>query len=299
MAAIASQPTANGTSSASSNGGIAIHSNAINKIASVPLVHVPLAFAYSTIEAHPIFARPYHLGEDIVNQSLKIAEPITARFGGQLSYIDLQAVKALEFAESKWSWPFKATPQEVASLPRSVLNAYVDALQKAWDARVAPQVNHASAKFDEIKAQNPLVQRAADAVQQLQANLNQTINSLKSKNIDGEKASAQAQGVVSAFLSELEKVRAFASALPVDARKRFEPIVDSVNSTYAHLNKEVRDGSGPLVPRLQKVLTYVQEEAIPGLRKAILQPDQAHANGVNGSSAASSSTSGAKANGSS
>lgn len=273
MAATASQPTVNGTTSSSSSGGIAIHSNAISKIANVPLVNAPLSFAFNTIESHSIFARPYHFGEDIINQSLKAAEPITSRFNGQLSYIDLQAVKALEFAESKWSWPFKATPQEVANLPRSVINAYVDALQKAWDARVAPQVNHASAKFEEIKASNPLVQRAADAVQQLQSNLTQTINSLKANGVDADKASAQAHGVVSAFLSELEKVRSFAGTLPAESRKRFEPIIESVNTTYHHLNKEVREGSGPLVPRLQKVLTYVQEEAIPGLRKAILQPN--------------------------
>lgn len=267
MAATASAPapTLNGASSR-----IAIHSNAINKIANVPLVHGPLSFAYSTIEAHPLIARPYHLGEDIVNQSLKMAEPITSRLNGQLTFIDTQAVKALEFAESKWSYPFKATPTDVANLPRSVVNAYVEALQKAWDARVAPQVNQASAKFEELKTQNPIVARAADAVQQLQTNLAQTIQSLKANRPDGEKAAQQAQGVVSAFLAELEKVRGFAAALPVDARKRFEPVIESINTTYGHLNKEVREGSGPLVPRLQKVLEYVQAEAIPDLRKAIL-----------------------------
>lgn len=54
-------PTINGSpaSRAGNHSGIAIHSNALSKIANVPLVHAPLNFAYSTIEAHPIFARPY------------------------------------------------------------------------------------------------------------------------------------------------------------------------------------------------------------------------------------------------
>lgn len=58
MAATPSKLTVNGTSS-TLNSGIAIHSNAISKIANVPLVHAPLSFAFNTIEAHPIFARPY------------------------------------------------------------------------------------------------------------------------------------------------------------------------------------------------------------------------------------------------
>lgn len=37
------------------------------------------------------------------------------------------------------------------------------------------------------------------------------------------------------------------------------------------LNKEVRDGSGPILPRLQKVLAYVQEEALPALKKAAVE----------------------------
>ncbi|PWN24536.1 hypothetical protein BDZ90DRAFT_98956 [Jaminaea rosea] len=283
MAATASAPSTNGTPL----GNVAIHSNALNKIVNVPLVHGPLSFAYSTIEAHPLISRPYHLGEDILNQSIKMAEPITSRLNGQLTFIDTQAVKALEFAESKWSYPFKATPTDVANLPRSVINAYVDALQKAWDARVAPQVNQAHAKFEELKTQNPLVARAADAVQQLQANLTQTIQSLKNTNApNGEKATQQAQNIVSSFLAELEKVRGFAATLPVDARKRFEPVVESINTTYGHLNKEVREGKGPLVPRLQKVLEYVQREAIPDLRKAVMtgvhQPAPTPATTTNG-----------------
>ncbi|CAO1614281.1 unnamed protein product [Jaminaea pallidilutea] len=292
MAATQQRPAANGNKSH----GLAINSSALNKIVNVPLVHVPLNFAVSTIEAHPLIARPYHIGEDLVNHSIKFAEPITNTFNGQLHYIDNQFVKALDFAESKWSYPFKATPQEVASLPFNVIAAYATALQKAWDSRVQPQVDTASAKLEELKNQNPVVQRAADAIQQLQDNLNKTIHNIKSNanKAEGEHAAAQAQGLVNAFLAELERVRGFAATLPADARKRFDPVVDQVNTTYHFLNKEVREGSGPLVPRLQKVLTHVQREAIPGLQQAILHPESSSPNGTNGSSSGAAPSSGSK-----
>lgn len=38
---------------------VSIHSNALSKLVNVPLVQAPLSFAYSTIEAHPIIAKPY------------------------------------------------------------------------------------------------------------------------------------------------------------------------------------------------------------------------------------------------
>lgn len=213
-----------------------------------------------------------HFGEDVVNQSLKIAEPITNRFNGQLSFLDLQAVKALEFAESKWSYPFKATPEQVVNLPVSVIKAYADAIQRAWDARVQPQVNNASAKFEELKSQNAFLQRTADAVAQLQVNLAKTVDHLKANKPNGEKAAGEAQGIINNIQAEFEKLRQFAAGVPADARKRIDPVVESFGNTYQHLNKEVREGSGPLLPRLQKVLTYVQEEALPALRKAAFQP---------------------------
>lgn len=238
-----------------------------------------------------------HFGEDVVNQSLKIAEPITSRFNGQLSFLDVQAVKALEFAESKWSYPFKATPQQVAGLPRSVINAYADALQKAWDARVQPQVNNASAKFEELKGQNAFVQRTADAVAQLQVNLAKTVEHLKANRPNGDKAAGEAQGIINNISGEFEKLRQFAAGVPADARKRIDPVIESFGNTYHHLNKEVREGSGPILPRLQKVLTYVQEEALPALRKAAFQPIESGgaAPKVNGSGSGGNSSSSANA----
>lgn len=151
----------------------------------------------------PTLRTAQHFGEDVFNQSLKIAEPVTSRFNGQLSYLDLQAVKALEFAESKWSYPFTATPEQVAGLPRSVINAYADALQKAYEARVAPSVNTASAKFEELKGQNAFLQKTADAVAQLQQNLAKTLDHLKANKPNGEKAAGEARGIVNSIFDEV------------------------------------------------------------------------------------------------
>ena len=198
-------------------------SAALKKIASVPLVSDSLAFAQSTISAHPLLTSTFSFGENVVNSSLKAAEPITSRFHGQLAYVDNLAVKSLDFAESKWAYPFHANTNElieVAKLPadqaRSFVNAYTAAIQKAYgdhvyapaknvyDTRVVPAYEGAHSKFDEIKSQNAYLQRAADLVTELQNNLAKTVESISKRGKqEGDQAAQNAQGISNAIFAEV------------------------------------------------------------------------------------------------
>lgn len=148
--------------------------------------------------------RLQHFGEDVVAQSLKLAEPITSRFNGQLHFLDDQALKVLTFAESKWSYPFKATPQQVASLPLSVIQAYSDALTKAYEERVAPGVQAATSKFEEVKSQNAFVRQTVDVLGGLQTRLEKVLEQVKSTGKAGEeKAAGEAKGLINSIFEEV------------------------------------------------------------------------------------------------
>jgi homoserine kinase len=155
------------------------YGQAFNKITSVPLVKESLDAAHSTIESHPILAQPFHFGENVVSHGLKAAEPVTTRLQPQLSLLDAYAVKGLDFAESKWAYPFKATSSDVYKNARqpadqvlSILAAYSQAVHKAYEdkvigpaksiyeSRVAPAVDSANAQFQELKSQNAYLHRA-------------------------------------------------------------------------------------------------------------------------------------------
>lgn len=82
------------------------NSAALQKVLSVPYISDSLSYADSTIKAHPLIQQGYQLGENVVNTSLNLASPITTRIAPQLALLDQYAVKGLDYAESKWSYPF-------------------------------------------------------------------------------------------------------------------------------------------------------------------------------------------------
>lgn len=293
-AATQSAPAPNGVSSSPSKLAFD-HSEALKKIASVPLVSDSLTFAQSTIKAHPLLATTYGYGENLFNSSLKAAEPITNRIHPQLAYVDSLAVKSLDFAESKWSYPFHANTKELidaAKLPadhaKGFVQAYASALHKAYgerlytpaksayDSHIVPAYDTASSKFDEIKSQNAYLQRATDIVKDLQANLAKTLESVSSRSKqEGDQATEKAQGLSNAIFAELDRVRHFASNLPTESRKRVGPVIETFTETYEQLSKEARNPEVPASTRFLNVIKFVREQSLPALQKAIINPPSA------------------------
>lgn len=290
----ATAPATNGISSSPSKVAFD-NSQALKKIASVPLVSDSLTFAQSTIQSHRLLATTYGYGENLFNSSLKAAEPITNRIHPQLAYVDSLAVKSLDFAESKWAYPFHANTQElidVAKLPadtaKGFFQAYAAALQKAYgervytpaksayDAHIVPAVDSAHTKFDEIKSQNAYLQRATDIVKELQTNLAKTLETISSRSKqEGEQATEKAQGLSNAIFAELERVRHFAQNLPAESRKRVGPVIETFTETYERLSKEARNPEVPASTRFLNVIKFVREQSLPALQKAIINPPSA------------------------
>ncbi|UZJ52871.1 hypothetical protein CBS101457_002191 [Exobasidium rhododendri] len=268
------------------------YGQAFSKITSVPLVKESLDAAHSTIESHPLLAQPFHFGENVVSHGLKAAEPVTTRLQPQLSLLDTYAVKGLDFAESKWSYPFTATSSDVYRNARqpadqvlSFLAAYSQAVHKAYEERVigpaksiyenrvAPAYDSANAQFQELKNQNAYLHRASEIVTNLQTNLAKTVESIGERGkADGESAAHKAQNLSNAIFAELDRVRGFALSLPAESRKRVHPVLETFTDTYEQLSKEARDTSLPPSQRFRNVLVFVREQSLPALQKAIVNP---------------------------
>lgn len=269
------------------------YGEAVKKITSIPVVSESLNYAQSTIDAHPLLARPYTLGQSLFTQSLKAAEPVTTRLQPQLNVVDQWAVKGLDFAESKVPYPFHASSSDIVSKARApadqavaLVQAYADALNKAYQerfvgpaksiysARVAPVYDSAQTQFEQLKAQNSYVRRSTEVVSSLQTKLATNLESIQSASGKASSdAQARAQNLSSALFAELERVRGFALSLPAESRKRYEPVLSTFTGTYETLRKEAGNTSEPVQARLQKVANYVRDESIPALRAAIVNPE--------------------------
>jgi hypothetical protein len=178
-----------------------------------------------------VLARPYHVGGSVVSSSLKAAEPVTTRLQPQLAFLDTYALKGLDFAESKWSYPFKATSEDVYKTARqpadqalSYLHTYAQAVHKQYDekvfapaksiydTRVAPAYDSANAQFQELKSQNAYLQRATEVVSNLQTNLAKTVESISGRGkAEGDAATQKAQGLSNALFAEVSSQLSYAS----------------------------------------------------------------------------------------
>lgn len=199
------------------------YGQAFSRITNVPLVAESLNAAHSTLESYPILAQPYHFGGSVVSHSIKAAEPVTTRLQPQLALLDTYAVKGIDFAESKWSYPFKATSSDVYKTARqpadqaiSFISTYASAAQKTYeekvfapaksiyDSRVAPAYDSANAQFQELKSQNAYLQRATEVVSNLQTNLAKTVESISGRGkAEGDAAAQKAQGISNAIFAEV------------------------------------------------------------------------------------------------
>ena len=216
--ATATAPQPNGVTASSSQYG-----QAFSRITSVPLVAESLKTAHTTLESYPFLAQPYHFGGNVVSTSLKAAEPVTTRLQPQLALLDTYAVKGIDFAESKWAYPFRATSNDVYKDARqpadqvlSYFAGYAQAVHKTYEekvfgpaksiytSRVAPAYDSANAQFQELKSQNAYLQRATEIVSNLQTNLAKTVESIGGRGkAEGEAAAAKAQGISNAIFAEV------------------------------------------------------------------------------------------------
>ncbi|KAK0545542.1 hypothetical protein OC846_005621 [Tilletia horrida] len=279
MADVASNPT----TQSSKIDEVKNSSQSIQRVLGVPLISESLTFASKTINQYPILATPYHLTGNILDHSLKAAEPITSRLSPQFALVDAWGAKAFDFAESRVPYPFHVTTEQVYKQARapaeqvvSLLRAYSAEAQKAYETRV---YQPAKSVYDErivpayaqAKKENAVFQRAAEVVEKLQANLAATVDNITSRSkTESDQASRKAENIASSLLGELERLRNFVGSVPAASSQRVKPVLDTFGSTYENLSREALNSSIPVTQRFQNIISYVREKSLPALQHAIV-----------------------------
>ncbi|KAE8215534.1 hypothetical protein CF319_g3030 [Tilletia indica] len=258
-------------------------SQSIRRVLGVPLINESLTFATNTINQYSILATPYHLTGSLLDSSLKAAQPITSRLHPQLALVDAWGAKAFDFAESHVPYPFHVTTEEVykqalaapheiatrlRSMPGDAHRAYETRVyapaKNVYDERIVPA-------YAQAKKENAVFQRAAEVVEQLQAKLSSTLETVRSRGKqDGDEASRKAENIASSLMGELERVRNFIGSVPAASQQRVQPVLDTFGTTYQNLSKQATDTSIPVSQRLQNILVYVREKSLPALQHAIV-----------------------------
>lgn len=249
-----------------------IKSQTVDFIIQIPLVAQLIQVVYRFLKDHPLLLRLFDLAECLFIQFLLLILPLAKRFNKTLVSADNYAVRTLQYAKDKVPYPFEVTWNDLYT--KSKVQAH-QLSQDVYESRIrAP----AKSFYDQgVKVVEQLRQNENEYVKKVGTSISsmhekvlgvsKEISEKTSQDVnEGEK---RASSLVKSVLSEIEGLHKFAATLPSEAQKRLEPYIRVLNTTYKDLSAEALDGKVPILDRLNKVVSYLQNKTVPELQKAI------------------------------
>ncbi|TCD66579.1 hypothetical protein EIP91_001136 [Steccherinum ochraceum] len=181
------------------------------------------------------------LNERVTSPAIQVAQGIDQRFAPVVDYFQV----AVQKVHSTTGSPTEATPSETPKYQ------YQRALSLSKD--LSGQVyTYSTEQISQLRAQNALVQRAADAAQRV------TAVASTSYGVAQEKVHTLSD----VMLQELHKVQASTSALPATVQSSFHDISTHLSATITELSS-ILTSSEPLPDRVHKVRDTVTERVQP------------------------------------
>jgi hypothetical protein len=124
----------------------------LTRVASIPVMYSFLSTLNDTLTSNPYTRSSYGAAIGLSNSAYKFTAPLQEKFAPLIVRADGYANKAMDAAESRYPYPFKAKPEEVAQLVRERRKS---AGQYVVETRVNA-VNAANKTIDE-KLKSPVV----------------------------------------------------------------------------------------------------------------------------------------------
>ncbi|WFD33755.1 hypothetical protein MCUN1_000572 [Malassezia cuniculi] len=258
-----------------------IHSEALGKIAAVPLVATVLAFIISVINAHPILERTYKFGDAVVAKTIQTAQPVINLVTPQLKYIDNTAANVIGYVERKFPYPFQIKPAEIAQYVESqkqygvnVYEGYKSTVEKTYDNHVVVPtrelLKQVGAKYDKLQSDSVPLQKANATIASIYEQLNGTVQEInKRAQSEVTEQKKKIEPLTNRLFSDLDNLHKFALSLPTEGQKRIEPIIVTFNDTYKELYKEALQSNGPINERVGNLVNYLREKTIPALKNVV------------------------------
>jgi hypothetical protein len=90
----------------------------LNRVYSIPLIGSSIDTINSTLAANSFTSTPYSTAKGLSASAYKFSEPFQVRLAPLIVRADGIANKAVDVVESRYPYPFKAKPEEVANFVR-------------------------------------------------------------------------------------------------------------------------------------------------------------------------------------
>lgn len=247
-------------------------SETLNFVAQVPLVAGVINHAFSIVKSYSLLFRTYLLGEVILATSLQLASPITSRLSTPLHKVDHFGLQTLDYAKSKFPFPFEAKWEDLLSLAKQPFDK-ADNIATDYKNTAKENVQHLYDQTNKAVEQlqqneNVYLQKAGNTIVSINESLTKVgqdwSKKTSSEAAEGEK---KAQGLVSNLFSELDNLQKYALSLPAEGQKRLSPVIDTFQDTYKEARIEAYDSKLPVQERVSKVTNYLKTQTLPALHK--------------------------------
>lgn len=109
---------------------------ALSRMASIPLVASSLDQIHSALSSNLLTRSPYHVAQALSQTAYNYSQPLQARLAPLIVRADGYANKGLDIVESRYPYPFKAKPADVASYVRQRRQSVMSTANKQFDQNV-------------------------------------------------------------------------------------------------------------------------------------------------------------------
>ncbi|KAF8812120.1 hypothetical protein BYT27DRAFT_7183143 [Phlegmacium glaucopus] len=262
----------------------------IARVISIPLISSGLGTIDDTLSANAYTRSSYNHAKAISNTAYKLTEPIQTVLAPLIIRVDGLANMAVDAVESRYPYPFKAQPEEVAALARkgqqnttSYVHERVNDVNKAIDEKVrtpalnvahdidqrfSPVVDYfeiAVSRFNNSKSPSTpsdakyQYQRALALSKTLGDNLyvysNEQLKHLQAQSVIVQKASETAQSITAVTSSSLASAQSRVTSLSDNMLVELDKLQKSATSLRASLQSTLQNSASQIqsqIPQIQQ-----------------------------------------------
>lgn len=130
----------------------------LTRVASIPMIHSGLETLNGTLSSNVYTRSTYNSAKELSTNAYKLTEPLQVRLAPLIVRADGFANKAVDAVESRYPYPFKAKPEDVAAFVqegRQSASEYVqvrlDEANKTLDEKVRNPALNVAHELDQVR----------------------------------------------------------------------------------------------------------------------------------------------------
>jgi hypothetical protein len=130
----------------------------LTRVASIPMISSSWGLVNDALSSNAYTRSPYFHAKGLSTSAYKFTEPIQVKLAPLIVRADSIANKAVDVVESRYPYPFKAQPEEVASYVRErrqsttdYMNERVGNVNKVIDDRLKTPVLNVAQDIDQVR----------------------------------------------------------------------------------------------------------------------------------------------------